>query len=836
MRNLVLLVAFTGLMQLALSAQQVDAGRVPAPADENPVVNGQHKSASAEARMGSWPKADSEADATLGEDPDNRLILPFVKHLAGDQKTFWIAPAHFRVSDLKWAVPFVGVTAGFMAGDIWISKQIPLGKVQTSKTVSDYGVFSLVAAGGGAFVLGHLKGDDHMSEAGLLSGEAAINSTVIAYLLKNATQRPRPYEANGSGVFFRGGSSFPSEHAAIAWSIAGVMAHEYPGTLTKILAYGLATGISATRVTGQQHFSSDVIIGSALGWYFGRQVYRSHHGTDLGGAGWGELLPSGSGDRERNPSYMGSPYVPLDSWIYPAMERLIALGYIRRAFLDMRPWPRMACAQMLEEAEQKIADSDDADSVAAQTYRELAKEFAVENTRLDGAPNLGASVESVYARVTNISGPPLRDGYHFAQTVVDDFGRPFGEGSSVISGFSARAEAGPFAFYVRGEYEESPGVTPFSTGQVQGIRNADFKATGAPMPPSFTLNPGSYSRFEPLEAAVSFNIKDLQFSFGKQTAWLGPADGGSFLYSNNASSLLMLKVDSTVPFEFPLLSRFLGPARTEFFLGRLSGQQWIYSPPTLHGPFPSNQPFIHADKIGFKPTQNLEIGAGFTAVFAGAGVPFTFSEFFRTYYSHKATLANNPGKRFAQFDLSYRIPGVRNWLTLYLDSLVVDEYSPVGSTRASVRPGIYLPQFPKIPKLQLRAEGVHESRTQEFQPGFVYTDGRYLGGYTNDGVPLGDWIGRAGLGGQGWATYSFSARTSLQFSYRAQRTSSRFLEGGSLNDFSLQCDRYFGAGVGLSARVQYENWRFPFIATGRQSNVMSSVQLTYWPKVGRQAR
>ena len=135
------------------------------------------------------PTEDSKADASLGEDPDNRLIVPFVKHLASDQKTFWTAPAHFQVKDLKWAAPFMGITAGFIAGDSWISKQIPLGKVQTSKTFSDYGAYSLIAAGGGAFVLGHLTGNDHMSEAGLLSGEAAINATAIAYLMKSATQR-----------------------------------------------------------------------------------------------------------------------------------------------------------------------------------------------------------------------------------------------------------------------------------------------------------------------------------------------------------------------------------------------------------------------------------------------------------------------------------------------------------------------------------------------------------------------------------------------------------------------------------------------------------------------
>src|SRR5579859_5118330 len=322
-------------------------------------------------RQASAPaQSDLPGELSLGEDPDNHLIVPFVKHLADDQRDFWTAPSHFRVKDLKWIAPFAVITAGFIAGDSWISKQVPLGKVQTSKTVSDYGVYSLIAAGGGAFLLGHLTGNDHMSEAGLLSGEAAINSTAVAFLIKGVTQRPRPYQANGSGTFFQGGSSFPSEHAAIAWSVASVMAHEYPGTLTKILAYGLATGISATRVTGQQHFASDVIIGSALGWYFGRQVYRAHHDTDLGGDSWGDLLPESSGDKERNPANMGSPYVPLDSWVYSALERLIALGYIKTGYLGIRPWTRMECARMLEETELKIADEDDTSGVAPPIYRD----------------------------------------------------------------------------------------------------------------------------------------------------------------------------------------------------------------------------------------------------------------------------------------------------------------------------------------------------------------------------------------------------------------------------------------------------------------------------------
>jgi hypothetical protein len=141
-----------------------------------------------------------------------------------------------------------------------------------------------------------------------------------------------------------------------------------------------------------------------------------------------------------------------------------------------------------------------------------------------------------------------------------------------------------------------------------------------------------------------------------------------------------------------------------------------------------------------------------------------------------------------------------------------------------------MPQVPKLPKLQLRAEGIRESLTHEFLPGFVYIDARYLSGYTNDGYLLGNWVGRAGWGGQGWATYSFSPRTSLQFSYRAQRVSHQFLEGGSLNDLSMSWDQNITKSFGLNAKMQYENWRFPLLAANRQTNFMTSVQLTYWPR------
>src|SRR5580698_3071801 len=38
---------------------------------------------------------------------------------------------------------------------------------------------------------------------------------------------------------------------------------------------------------------------------------------------------------------LGSPYIPLDSWMYTSLTRLYSLGYLDTAFLGLRPWTRL---------------------------------------------------------------------------------------------------------------------------------------------------------------------------------------------------------------------------------------------------------------------------------------------------------------------------------------------------------------------------------------------------------------------------------------------------------------------------------------------------------------
>jgi membrane-associated phospholipid phosphatase len=231
--------------------------------------------------------ADHDTSSQAGGNDSPLSIVPsiFLRRLAGDQKDIWTSPIKTRIRDLEWLVPLAALTAGSIKTDTDISSRISTTSSlrRHSNTFANAGVTAFVASAGGFYFIGRWEGNDHARETGILAGEAAIDSLVVDEVIKIATQRERPLDGTGQGRFWHGGSfdsSFPSEHAIAAWSIASVLAYEYPGPLTKVLAYSLATGVSAARVTGKEHFTSDALVGSTLGWLIGRHVYAKHHNPE----------------------------------------------------------------------------------------------------------------------------------------------------------------------------------------------------------------------------------------------------------------------------------------------------------------------------------------------------------------------------------------------------------------------------------------------------------------------------------------------------------------------------------------------------------------------------
>ena len=149
-----------------------------------------------------------------------------------------------------------------------------------SNNFSNLGVASFAAASMASFGIGAFTRNQHLRETGMLTGEAIADSFLVSEALKLATQRSGPRTGSAEGRFWEQpslSSSFPSQHAALAWSAAAILAREYPGPFTRWAAYGLASLVTVTRVIAEKHFPSDAVVGAAAGYLVGRYVYRAHH-------------------------------------------------------------------------------------------------------------------------------------------------------------------------------------------------------------------------------------------------------------------------------------------------------------------------------------------------------------------------------------------------------------------------------------------------------------------------------------------------------------------------------------------------------------------------------
>jgi hypothetical protein len=518
----------------------------------------------------------------------------------------------------------------------------------------------------------------------------------------------------------------------------------------------------------------------------------------------------------------GSSDVPLDSWVYPALDRLAALGAIHSQFEGLRPWTRLTCAQLVKEA--GVAEkaggavaTSGADEEIHRLYGQLLEEFAGDIEVLEGGEQTEVRVDSMYTRFTGIAGPPLRDSFHFGQTVVNDSGRPYGEGFSTVTGGTVEAVSGPFYLQVQGEYQHAPSFS----GYTPSLQKLLARIDGVKTEPSYAHN--DINQFQLIQASVGFNWLGWQTSFGSEPLWWGPTSSGPFLFSDNAAPVNMLRSSRIIPMRLPGLLHFFGPIRSEFFVGELAGHH-----------FPAH-PWIHGEKFSFKPTTNLEFGFSRTVVFAGTGHPFTPTSFLRSFFSVSAT--NNPkkdpGDRRMGFDLTYRLPFVRNWVTFYTDSFVDDDPLPLAAPgRAAINPGFYFPRIPKIPKLDLRGEAVYTAvPAAGGNPGqFFYWNLEYRDAYLNNGTLMGNWIGREGMGFQAWSTYWFSPRSTLQLSVRNMTVHHRFIPGGgNLQDLSLRSNFWMHNNLELSGVLQYEQWNVPLLAAHRQNNFLTSVQFTFHP-------
>jgi hypothetical protein len=338
-----------------------------------------------------------------------------------------------------------------------------------------------------------------------------------------------------------------------------------------------------------------------------------------------------------------------------------------------------------------------------------------------------------------------------------------------------------------------------------------------------------------MEATLSYHILGHEISAGKSDAWLGPGLGGAMDWSNNAENIYSFRINRVEPLRIKYLSRLLGPVRYDFFYGSLKG----HTAP--------NDDYVHSEIVSFQPTRDFELSLQRTVVFGGEGhEPVTLHTFLKGFFDTNDTNAGvkfsrtDPGARFSAFNFSYRLPFVRNYLTLYADSETHDDLFPISAPRrAAYRPGIYLSQFPGASRLDLRVEGVStDCSTLVCQGGNnEYTETIQKQAYTNKGNILGDWIGREAKGGQAWLTYHLSGNEWVQLEYLNKKTPKDFIAGGTTqNQFRVEVLKRLRPDVELNAWYQHEGWKAPIYLPGAQSDNTFTFQLTFFPKLKTSAQ
>ena len=223
-----------------------------------------------------WHPDNSPTTVSSSKDERPGFIMRNLRRGLEDQKSLLSAP--FKAKNIKWDAMVLLGTGGLLAADRQISRPIPTEHGNISHGVALASLLGTSAAAGSIWLYGLKTGDRHANETGELTLETLASTFVIYTPMQFIAGRERPDEAAGNGRFWRHGgfnTSFPAGHPMFQWAMATVIAHEYPKTWVKILAYGTSFTLTAARLTGRNHFASDLWVGSLLGYFIGSHIFHT---------------------------------------------------------------------------------------------------------------------------------------------------------------------------------------------------------------------------------------------------------------------------------------------------------------------------------------------------------------------------------------------------------------------------------------------------------------------------------------------------------------------------------------------------------------------------------
>jgi membrane-associated phospholipid phosphatase len=144
-------------------------------------------------------------------------------------------------------------------------------------------IYSPVVLFGGYAIYSLATNDPGTRKIAYEVGQASIYAGVLSFVLKLALGRSRPYLNEGnnffrpfSSIFNQDWKSLPSGHSTVAFVLSTVLSRNASSPVLKIVAYLPAVLTMISRVYQDQHWTSDVFAGAALGYFVGTWVVDHH--------------------------------------------------------------------------------------------------------------------------------------------------------------------------------------------------------------------------------------------------------------------------------------------------------------------------------------------------------------------------------------------------------------------------------------------------------------------------------------------------------------------------------------------------------------------------------
>ncbi|RLB71244.1 MAG: hypothetical protein DRH07_06970 [Deltaproteobacteria bacterium] len=380
-----------------------------------------------------------------------------------------------------------------------------------------------------------------------------------------------------------------------------------------------------------------------------------------------------------------SATIPLDSWVYPALDKLTGLGLINSSLSGSRPYSRLEAARQVQEAALLIEDVA-VPPVALELLQRLENELAVSLTELEDDASVAGYLKPVrQLQVDYIyqdghpSHYPSNDARQFALN-KNNFGLDYVDGSNGQMTLQGDARIGRYL-----GFEWQPLLLSTSSDDL------DVKW---------------------LTTRVAVELGAFEISAGRQSLSWGQGHNGSLVLTNNAKPLDMVRINTPSPILLPWVFKYLGPFHFDVFWSRLEKDRAV------------PEPYFAGMRFDMKPLSWVEFGATRTIMFGGDGRPDVHFDDFITILGGKNLDGDEDNSNsIASIDLKIYLPFL--WgAEIYGEFGGEDEAGHLFSSTAGLV-GVYLPQVEPTGRLSLRLEYADFPKNNSW-----YRHGTYHSGYT----------------------------------------------------------------------------------------------------------